>query len=1261
VTSLGEAVVEVGADTSGFESDVKKGVTGATNSAAKSMQNVGGKFQSAGVKMTAGITAPLVGVALASVKTAGQFEASMNVLQAATGTPDKAMQQLEKQAISLGSSTVFSANEAADAMLELGKAGFSTAEITAAVPEVMNLAATEGLALADSAGIVSSALSQFSLDADEAGQVVNALAGASNASRASVATLSESMKLVGSAASGVGLTVQETAGTLAALADSGLDGSVAGTSLAAMFNKLIPQTEKARGAMEELGLDFVKGNGQFEDITNIAQQLQNELGNISPAARKAALSKIFGNDASTLAAVNAVMKAGASGIRDYTKAASDQNSAQKLAEARMAGVQGAVEKMKGSLETAGLVLGQALIPFITKAADVIGSLADRFSNLSPEAQKVIIVAAAIAAAIGPVLVVVGTLISSVGTIAGVFAGLTAAVAAPIAVFALLVIGIGLLLAKSEAARAVVTGAFNEIKTAVLSAVGPIVEMIQGQLIPAFMAMWPIIEKVGVIILKVFAGAVVGAVKGAIQAISGIVQVITGIVQVVSGILTGDWAKAWDGVKNIVGGALDAVVGIIKVWLNVGVLSLFRRGFTALTGLVRGGWNTLKGLFTKGVSTLGNALSKIGQAILTPFRVAFNAARAVVSAAWGVIKTIFAVQLAVIKGIVTGNFGALRGIISGALATIKGIFTSGWNALKGIVTNAFNAIKGAVTTGVNNAVNVVKGLPSKAAAVISGAVGTMKSAGSALIGGLVAGISERIDDAVNAVKSGLSKIKGLLPGSPIEWGPLKSWNNGGAGKRLMGFLTDGITAGIPGVVSAVANAATLIANGFEQVDVGKAVQGVTDTFTQASEAITTATQDQYDRQVKIAEASYAKQRQQAEKALDAEKKRLEKKYAGKDEQKKLKRKLDALEEENDKHLKKLDKAEKASVRALEQTRKDGNAALQAMAQRDRAAIMNMAATWDGLAATLDTVTEQYEAAVDDLIKKTDEMNNYAKGVADSLIESVFGAPSDARIPASFDTMVQSLQDQEAAAASFGGVLQQLADLGLNPTSYMQIVDEGTEGLAAAQALIDSGQAGIDTINGLQASINAQAANAGAIAADYLYGAGVNVAQGIVDELAARQTDLQSQMATLGTTLAAAIASALAGITLNVVGSVPGGGGGDGGGGDGGGNGKHQWEPKSKTNRACAKCGKPRSANVHTNRNENNAAGNLSSMGGWAMMGERGRELVRLPGGSRVYPSQQTERIVGGADKPEQHFHAHLPTGDPEAAAMAMMNKAAARVK
>ncbi len=319
------------------------------------------------------LTAGAVALGKSVVGTEKTFSTSMRTLQAATNAPAEEMKQLNALAIKLGADTSFSANEAADAMLELGRSGLSTSKIIAAVPQVMNLAATEGIDLAQAAGIVTSSLSQFQLEASKSSTVVNALAGASNASRSSVASLGESLKLVGSAGSGIGLSVNETAAALAALSDAGLDGSIAGTSLAAVFNRLIPQTEKAGTAMYDLGLNFVKSNGDFVDIVQIAGRLQTALKKVrGEANRKAKISAIFGNDASTIAAVNALVSKGADGLRGYLKATKDQNAAQKLAAARLDGTEGALERFSGAMETARLRLGQELAPLVVKSADALG-------------------------------------------------------------------------------------------------------------------------------------------------------------------------------------------------------------------------------------------------------------------------------------------------------------------------------------------------------------------------------------------------------------------------------------------------------------------------------------------------------------------------------------------------------------------------------------------------------------------------------------------------------------------------------------------------------------------------------------------------------------------------------------------------------------------------------------------------------------------------------------------------------------------------
>jgi hypothetical protein len=122
-------------------------------------------------------------------------------------------------------------------------------------------------------------------------------------------------------------------------------------------------------------------------------------------------------------------------------------------------------------------------------------------------------------------------------------------------------------------------------------------------------------------------------------------------------------------------------------------------------------------------------------------------------------------------------------------------------IPGRVSNAITALVGKgrdLITGfirgigqkISDAVGKVKDLISRAKGAIPGA-DALYNAGKNLIQGLVNGIGDKIGDAVQKVKDGLNKIKGLLPGSPIKEGPLKSWNNGGAGKRLMALLAEGL--------------------------------------------------------------------------------------------------------------------------------------------------------------------------------------------------------------------------------------------------------------------------------------------------------------------------------------------------------------------------------------------------------------------------------------------------------------------------------------
>lgn len=329
---------------------------------------IGGAGKKAALLGFGALTYGAVAFAKSSVDIERQFSTSMRLIQASTKAPAGEMKQLNDLAVKLGADTSFSANDAADAMLELAKAGLDTKTIMGGgVAGTLTLAAAGGTDLASAATIASNAMNTFNLRGKDMDSVAAALAGGANASTASVESLGQALQQVGPGATNAGLSLQETIAALSVFDQAGIKGSDAGTSLKTMLTRLVPSTEAASTAMDDLGLKFTNSDGSFKSLAQISQQLKTKMSGLSAEQRTLALNTIFGSDASRAATV--LMKEGSAGIRDFIKATKDQNAAQEMAQARMSGTEGALEKLSGAIETAQLRIGQELAPVVIAGAD----------------------------------------------------------------------------------------------------------------------------------------------------------------------------------------------------------------------------------------------------------------------------------------------------------------------------------------------------------------------------------------------------------------------------------------------------------------------------------------------------------------------------------------------------------------------------------------------------------------------------------------------------------------------------------------------------------------------------------------------------------------------------------------------------------------------------------------------------------------------------------------------------------------------------
>lgn len=332
----------------------------------------------------------IAGVVTSSVDLEAKFSKTMNVLQATSGASGRQMKSLSALAMKMGADTVFSAQDAAQAMLELARGGIQPAQIAAgALKGTLTLAAAGELEMGEAANIAVKAMGAFGLKGRQMGQVAAALAGGANASSASVRDMSIALAQGGLAANSVGFSIQETTAILAGFSRAGLQGSDAGTSLKTTLDRLQPVTNSAKAAMMGLGAwssktgsAFVKANGEFKSAAQIAEILRKGTEKLTVAERKRLITQAFGSDAQRGATILA--RLGAAGVQKLTRATSDQNAAQRMAAANMKGTAGALEQFRGSVETAKLRLGQFLAPAVQRG---LGMLTDGLNGLPGAIRK----------------------------------------------------------------------------------------------------------------------------------------------------------------------------------------------------------------------------------------------------------------------------------------------------------------------------------------------------------------------------------------------------------------------------------------------------------------------------------------------------------------------------------------------------------------------------------------------------------------------------------------------------------------------------------------------------------------------------------------------------------------------------------------------------------------------------------------------------------------------------------------------------------
>lgn len=403
----GRAYVEVTAETSKLQRNL--------TSAQAQLQNFGRTCTNVGkdlLMLSGAMAAPLV---MAARSFAG-FDDSMRLVQAVTQATDADFKALTKTAQRLGRDTSYTAQQAADAMVSLGRMGFSPTEIQASIDAVLNLARSTGTELAEAGDIAANSMRIFGIEASQMSDVADVLTVTANSSAQTLIDLFEALKMGGPQAAAAGESIRETSAAIAVLANMGIKGSLAGTALRKSFSQFAKV--KVQDQLRSVGVETVDANGNLHKMAEIMRDISKVLSSMPTAERLSFAEDIFDIRGSlaglTLTANTDELDAMLVKLQDV------EGVAAKTATAMDAGLGGSFRlwesAVEGSLNAIAEAMNSTLQPLIVKVTDVINAFTQWI-----EANRGLVTAFAVtvAGAAGLAVVLIGIGVAAKGAAAGI--------------------------------------------------------------------------------------------------------------------------------------------------------------------------------------------------------------------------------------------------------------------------------------------------------------------------------------------------------------------------------------------------------------------------------------------------------------------------------------------------------------------------------------------------------------------------------------------------------------------------------------------------------------------------------------------------------------------------------------------------------------------------------------------------------------------------------------------------------------------------
>ncbi|MBC9724950.1 phage tail tape measure protein [Streptomyces sp. TRM68367] len=297
------------------------------------------------------------------VEEGNRYQRQMNLFRAVTSATASQMKRAAVEAQELGNDLSLpgsTAADAAEAMVELSKAGFRADQSIDAVRASLQLASAADVNAATSAKYLGDIMDQYGLGADQAAKASDTLASTANNASGSITDIYYSMRYAGPVANALGVSLEDTAAAVGMLGKAGILGQTAGTSLRGIFANLAAPTPKMRGALKDLGIEAWDAQGQFRGLRVVIDGLAKAEHDLSQKDFAAGVTQAFGKPA--LSGAVALAHQGTESFDDLSMAVRQTGAAASITASRGQGLAGAMVQLRTQARQSGLALYNGMAP-----------------------------------------------------------------------------------------------------------------------------------------------------------------------------------------------------------------------------------------------------------------------------------------------------------------------------------------------------------------------------------------------------------------------------------------------------------------------------------------------------------------------------------------------------------------------------------------------------------------------------------------------------------------------------------------------------------------------------------------------------------------------------------------------------------------------------------------------------------------------------------------------------------------------------------